>query len=147
MKNIQKGFTLIELMIVIAIIAILAAIALPAYQDYVAKSQSTAGLADIRGGVTAYEAGIQDPEGVAGHGTTAPTVDDIGLSASTKRCTAINMVAPSWTATSGQEIDCVLTGNPKVNGSTIKLIRSASGKWPCTTDITQQKWAPSACSI
>src|SRR5690606_39244347 len=51
----QQGFTLIELMIVVAIIAILAAIALPAYQNYVAKSQVTAGLADIRGGVTAFE--------------------------------------------------------------------------------------------
>ena len=134
MKNIQKGFTLIELMIVVASIAILAAIALPAYQDYIARSQVTTGLADIRGGVTAFEE-------IVNRGT--PTTygnAEIGLATETTRCSAIDV-------TEGEtgEIECTLTGNPKVDGETITLTRDTSGAWTCTTSITESKYIPAGC--
>ena len=135
----QQGFTLIELMIVVAIIAILAAIALPAYQNYVAKSQVTAGLADIRGGVTAFEEGIQS-------GTQTGTVTDpadLGLAASTARCD----ITPggSWDVDGGQSIECELKGNPKVAGESITLTRNTSGAWNCSTTITDNKFIPAGC--
>ena len=140
MKNIQKGFTLIELMIVVAIIAILAAIALPAYQDYIARSQVTTGLADIRGGVTAFEERIQ-----RGTPTANVTLADVGLQAKTARC-AITIPVPSPTATGGQQLQCALSGNPKVQGKNVKLTRTSGGAWECTvTGGLDAKYLPTGC--
>ncbi len=136
----QQGFTLIELMIVVAIIAILAAIALPAYQNYVAKSQSTAGLADIRGGVTAFEEGIQSGERTGAIAANA----DIGLSnAGTPRCTIT--VAGNWDAASGQTITCKLKGNPNVANKNVVLTRDANGAWNCTNTIANTNYEPNGC--
>ncbi|HSO99968.1 MAG TPA: pilin, partial [Thioalkalivibrio sp.] len=92
MKKNMQGFTLIELMIVVAIIAILAAIALPAYQDYVARSQVSEALSLAGGaktavaeeqantgdfvGITNATAGIAAATDISGKYVTSVTVDD-----------------------------------------------------------------------
>lgn len=135
----QQGFTLIELMIVVAIIAILAAIALPAYQNYVAKSQVTAGLADIRGGVTAYEEGIQS--GTKTGNVTDPA--DLGLATSTARCAISTKGA--WSGV-GSAIECKLKGNPKVLNQVVALTRNTSGAWNCTVKTVDDKFLPAGCT-
>jgi type IV pilus assembly protein PilA len=136
MKKIQKGFTLIELMIVVAIIAILAAIALPAYQDYIARSQVAAGLADIRGGVTAFE------EKINRGSTNAFDHAAVGLRGSTTRCSTV-AVAGGATGT----LKCTLAGNPKVLAKVVTLTRTTTGAYNCTiTGTLEPKYAPTGCT-
>lgn len=132
----QSGFTLIELMIVVAIIAILAAIAIPAYQNYVARSQLTAALADISGGKSAFESELIVNSLV----TTDPT--RIGLSVSTARCSLIEL-----NSISDGFIRCTVRGNPSVQGTNITLQRtSATDSWTCTASVADSNLKPAGCS-
>lgn len=134
MRQQQYGFTLIELMIVVAIIGILVAIALPAYQDYVAKSQITAGLSEVTSGKTSFEAKILTES------ITTFDLADIGLPASTSRCNLT--MDPSDSGF----IRCTLKGNPKVSGKTVEIARVGSGAWACKVDSTvPSKYHPAGC--
>lgn len=132
------GFALIDLTIVAALTAIVAAIAVPQYQACVVRAQACAGLAEIVPGRTAYEALVK-------HGITSRSryvnVVNLGLPSNAPHC-AITATAPA----SGKGlIRCVLKGSPAVSGSYIDLVRNASGTWSCLSNL-KASYLPRHCS-
>lgn len=155
-RNVQKGFTLIELMIVVAIIGILAAIAIPQYQTYVAKSQVTRAIGESGALKTAVEAcilngqltvgaaaGNCDPQATGSNILGGNTTNQLGVALPTN--TSVPMVSTpldgdgdTITATFGNSAAAAL------NGQTIIWTRGATGSWSCQSNVLI-KYAPPAC--
>ena len=153
MKTLQKGFTLIELMIVVAIIGILAAVAIPAYQDYIARAQVTEAV-NLTGGLKAPIAEfIQNTN-------TVPTLADVGgtnLSGAAGSAVAkyVDFVTIIGT-TAALTVQATMknTGvNVNVAGGTFAMYTDDTGQtWDCgnvggaaaNTSIANQ-YLPSAC--
>lgn len=130
MKAVNKGFTLIELMIVVAVIGVLAAIAIPQYQNYVVKSELAAGYSSL----TALKTNVEDY--IANNGT-AGTHANIGAIQPADDVATIN-------ATVGGAADSELNyvygdkSSAKLQGATLSLTKAVSdGKWSCSvTGVT-----------
>jgi len=143
MKKMQQGFTLIELMIVIAILGILMAIAIPAYQDYSIRAKvsecdnmlapAKTGLAEYRSSNTAFPAALAS----AGVDTQASTYCDAPtITTASATAVTLNIVAPATKTGGSGDVTLALTGTRNATSGDIQ--------WACTSSGTT-KYAPGSC--
>ena len=146
MKQLQKGFTLIELMIVVAIIGILAAVAIPAYQDYIARAQVSEAVSLLGSGKTPLA------EYFADKGTWPGAANSVMGNTSGKYTSSIGL-----NNASGQTVALVATMksggiNANITSKQVALFTTDGGKtWTCTLNTTyapqplDPKYVPGSC--
>lgn len=139
MKAIQKGFTLIELMIVVAIIAILAAIALPAYQDYTKRARVSEAVSLVAGAKSAVAEYYSNEN--AWPGSNA----DAGLEAAAN----IKGKGVSQVEVAGQGVITATLTDKVITGGTLTFTptdNQGSVSWACSYgNGVQAKWVPTEC--
>jgi len=135
MRKLQKGFTLIELMIVVAIIGILAAIAIPAYQDYTARAQAAEAFSLLDGLKTpTLESFVQD--GLWATPSGAVVVGKYVAGIALASAAGANTMIATFTATGA---------NSKILNQTVTLTyNDANGSWKCASSLPRSV-APKAC--